>query len=146
MDLISFIYLKIWHPNIIYSNHTLIHPLKPSRFLRYENQLQPIEQSANVNMTSTQKITDILNCIFTVWPLTLDMICVHSHMSVFSVFKHIYQSSIFYSCFFPILVRRDLLEPIPAVKGREAGYTLDRSPAYRRDNTQRHSLTHLQSM
>ena len=34
-----------------------------------------------------------------------------------------------------------LLEPIPAFKGREAGYTLDRSPAYRRANTQRQTFT-----
>ena len=37
------------------------------------------------------------------------------------------------SCFFfQFLGHRGLLEPIPAVKGREAGYTLDRSPAYHR--------------
>ena len=38
------------------------------------------------------------------------------------------------------LGRRGLLKP--AVKGREAGYTLDRSPAYRRANTQRRKPTH----
>lgn len=27
--------------------------------------------------------------------------------------------------------RKGLLKPIPVVKGREAGYTLDMSPAYR---------------
>ena len=37
---------------------------------------------------------------------------------------------------YPHLGRRGLLEPIPAVKGQRAGYTLDRSPAYRRANTQ----------
>ena len=33
----------------------------------------------------------------------------------------------FYCCFFPILGGRCLLEPIPAVKGREARYSLKRS-------------------
>ena len=40
----------------------------------------------------------------------------------------------------PILGRRGLLEPIPAVKGRETGSTLDRSPAYCGANTQRQTF------
>lgn len=32
---------------------------------------------------------------------------------------------------FPILDRRGLLEPLRAVKGREAGSSMHRSPAYR---------------
>ena len=51
--------------------------------------------------------------------------------------------SFFYSCFFLILDRRGLLEPIPTVKGS----TLDRPPAYGRANAQRqtdiHSRSHL---
>lgn len=33
------------------------------------------------------------------------------------------------------------LAPIPAVIGREAGYTLDRSPVNHRDDTQRHTYS-----
>ena len=43
---------------------------------------------------------------------------------------------------FHILGHRDVLEPIPAIKGREAGSTLDRSPAYCRANTQRQTDIH----
>ena len=36
--------------------------------------------------------------------------------------------------------RRCLLEPIQAVKGREVGYTLNRSPTYYRTNTHRQTI------
>ena len=48
--------------------------------------------------------------------------------------------SIFYTCFFPILHCKGLLEPIRAGEGREAGTTLDRSPAYRSANSQRQTF------
>ena len=49
-----------------------------------------------------------------------------------------FHPSIFYTCLFR---RSGRLEPIPAVIGREAGYTLGRSPVHHRA-TQRQTTTH----
>ena len=69
-----------------------------------------------------------------------DATCVHKLQGKWRlIFIHL---SILYSCFFPTLGYRGLLERIPAVKGREVGHTLDRSPANRKANTQRQTGIH----
>ena len=69
------------------------------------------------------------------------------------------QLSCCWFCFYPILYTHSFihsfifcnrlsvrvtggLEPIPADFGREAGYTLDKSPVHRRANTERQTCTH----
>ena len=59
--------------------------------------------------------------------------------------KFIYEPQPFSITAYQVLVHRGLLEPIPASKGQEAGYTLNRSPAYwgllKGELKDRHSLS-----